>query len=119
MREILTMLRIRTGHDFANYKPGTVHRRVARRIHLRHLPDLQSYARFLRENPEEGVTLMKELLISVTNFFRDPLAFDALTAKVLPQIIEEQRGEPDSCLGSSVRHRRGSLFADHAARRAD
>ena len=92
MREILTMLRIRTGHDFANYKPGTVHRRVARRIHLRHLPDLQSYARFLRENPEEGVTLMKELLISVTNFFRDPLAFDALTAKVLPQIIEERGG---------------------------
>ena len=119
MREILTLLRIRTGHDFANYKPGTVHRRVARRIHLRHLPDLQSYARFLRENPEEGVTLMKELLISVTNFFRDPLAFDALTAKVLPQIIEERGGEPDSRLGSSVRHRRGSLFDGHAARRAD
>ena len=92
MREILNVLRIRTGHDFANYKPGTVHRRVARRIHLRHLPDLQAYARFLRENPEEAVTLMKELLISVTNFFRDPLAFDALTAKVLPQIVEEKGG---------------------------
>ena len=90
MREILTVLRIRTGHDFANYKQGTVHRRVARRVHLRHLPDLQSYARFLRENPQEAVTLMKELLISVTNFFRDRLAFDALTAKVLPHIFGDK-----------------------------
>jgi two-component system CheB/CheR fusion protein len=90
MREILTVLRIRTGHDFANYKPGTVHRRVARRIHLRRLPDLQAYGRFLRENPEEAVRLMKELLISVTNFFRDPPAFDALATNVLPQIIEDK-----------------------------
>ena len=90
MREILTVLRIRTGHDFSNYKHGTVHRRVARRIHLRHLPDLQSYAKFLRENPQEAVTLMKELLISVTNFFRDPQAFDVLSAKVLPHIVEDK-----------------------------
>src|SRR5215204_1545760 len=90
MREILTVLRIRTGHDFANYKQGTVHRRVARRIHLRHLPDLQAYARHIRENPQEAVTLMKDLLISVTNFFRDPLAFEALTSKVLPNILGDK-----------------------------
>ena len=44
MREILTLLRVRTGHDFSNYKPATVLRRVERRMDLRDLPDLQSYA---------------------------------------------------------------------------
>ena len=92
---------------------------MARRIHLRHLPDLQAYARFLRENPQEAVTLMKELLISVTHFFRDPLAFDALTAKVLPHIIED-KGRQDqirvwvpACATGEEAYSIAMLLAEH------
>ena len=94
LREVLTVLRIRTGHDFANYKVGTLHRRIARRIHLRQLPDIHAYARFLRETPPEALTLMKELLISVTSFFRDMAAFEVLNRKVLPHIFNRKgRGD--------------------------
>lgn len=78
LREILSLLRVRTGHDFANYKPGTLLRRLQRRIHVVGASDLASYARLIREQPPEAVLLMKDLLISVTHFFRDPDAFVAL-----------------------------------------
>ena len=83
------------------------------------MPDLQAYARFLRENPQEAVTLMKELLISVTSFFRDPLAFEALTAKVLPHIIED-RGRQDqirvwvpACATGEEAYSIAMLLAEH------
>ena len=118
MRDILTVLRIRTGHDFSNYKPGTVQRRVARRVHLRHLPDIQAYARFLRENPHEAVTLMKELLISVTNFFRDPPAFEALNDAACCRASSRTRAATTRCgSGCRLRDRRRGLFDRHAARR--
>ena len=87
MRDILTVLRVRTGHDFSNYKPGTVQRRVERRIHLRNLPSLSAYAHAIKENPDEAVALMRELLISVTHFFRDPPAWDALAQRIIPRIF--------------------------------
>ena len=78
LREVLTLLRMRTGHDFSNYKPATLRRRVERRMRLHGLPSIAEYAALLRETPDEAAALMKDLLISVTNFFRDPDAFDAL-----------------------------------------
>src|SRR5215203_1201253 len=120
MREILTVLRIRTGHDFSNYKPGTIQRRVARRIHLRHLADVPSYARFLRENPAEAVALMKELLISVTNFFRDQAAFDALNVRVMPRIFAERgrneqvRAWVPACATGEEAYTIAMLLAEHA-----
>ena len=73
--EIFTQLRVRTGHDFMNYKRATVLRRIDRRISLLDLPDLPAYAQYLRDNPEEAQALLKDLLISVTNFFRDCESF--------------------------------------------
>ena len=86
-RDILTVLRLRTGQDFSNYKPATLRRRVERRLNVRGLSSLSEYARLLREHPEEPAALMKELLISVTNFFRDPEAFAALDKRVMPEIF--------------------------------
>jgi two-component system, chemotaxis family, CheB/CheR fusion protein len=87
LREILALLRVRTGQDFSHYKTATLLRRIDRRRHLHDLPDVEAYARFLRDRPEEPPALLQELLISVTNFFRDPAPFAALEARVLPVLF--------------------------------
>jgi two-component system, chemotaxis family, CheB/CheR fusion protein len=93
LRDIFTQLRVRTGHDFTNYKRATVIRRIERRINVFELPDLPSYARLMRERPEEARALLKDLLISVTNFFRDGESFQALESKVIPKLFEGKQSE--------------------------
>lgn len=93
LREIFTQLRVRTGHDFSNYKRPTLLRRIERRISIRNLPDLPAYALFIQQNPDEITALLKDLLISVTNFFRDKKAFDILKDDVLPAIIRGKTSE--------------------------
>jgi two-component system CheB/CheR fusion protein len=92
LRDILALVRVRTGQDFSNYKPATVMRRIERRQTLHDLPDLPAYARFLRQHPGEAVALLKELLISVTQFFRDPAAFAALEKHVVTRLIAGKNG---------------------------
>jgi two-component system, chemotaxis family, CheB/CheR fusion protein len=93
LREIFTHLRLRTGHDFSNYKRPTVLRRIERRINVFNLPDLSSYAAFVRDNYEEANALLKDLLISVTNFFRDGEAFDYLEHEILPKIFHNKTSD--------------------------
>jgi len=93
LREIFTHLRIRTGHDFTNYKRPTLLRRIERRINIRVLPDLPSYAAFMREHPEETSALLKDILISVTNFFRDQKAFEVIENDILPRILKDKSSE--------------------------
>lgn len=69
LREVFAQLRARTGHDFANYRRPTLLRRIERRINVRDLIDLTSYAAYLDDHPDEVHALLKDLLISVTNFF--------------------------------------------------
>lgn len=87
LRDIFTQLRVRTGHDFSNYKRPTLLRRIERRINVHSLSDLPAYATFLHEHLDETHALLKDLLISVTNFFRDSKAFKALEEDVLPKIF--------------------------------
>jgi two-component system, chemotaxis family, CheB/CheR fusion protein len=87
---ILTQLRMRTGHDFANYKRPTVRRRIDRRVGVTQVDDVVEYAHFIREHPEEARALLKDLLISVTNFFRDRNAFYALEQVVIPKLFEDK-----------------------------
>src|SRR4051794_38262714 len=93
LREIMTLLRVRTGHDFSNYKPATLRRRIERRINVTNQPSLTAYAAALREQGEEAHALMRELLISVTNFFRDPDAYAVLERRVVPRIFELRNGQ--------------------------
>ncbi|MBW3127766.1 CheR family methyltransferase [Hymenobacter profundi] len=93
LREIFTHLRVRTGHDFSNYKQATLLRRIERRINVRSLTDLPSYAAFLNQNPEESQALLKDLLISVTNFFRDRKPFQALEHDVLPALFHNKKSD--------------------------
>jgi two-component system CheB/CheR fusion protein len=90
VHDVLTLLRVRTGHDFSNYKPATVMRRIERRMAVRNCATLADYAAFLRASPEEPGLLMKELLISVTNFFRDSTAYSALENRVIPRLFEHK-----------------------------
>jgi len=88
LHDIFTQLRVRTGHDFSNYKRPTVLRRIARRIGVLELPDLPAYSQFMQEHPAEATSLLKDLLISVTHFFRDTEAFDALERNIIPRLFE-------------------------------
>jgi two-component system CheB/CheR fusion protein len=85
--DIFTQLRARTGHDFTLYKRSTVLRRIERRMNVQGASSLAEYAARIRENREEGQALLKDLLISVTNFFRDPEAFANLATDVIPQLF--------------------------------
>ncbi|MFL6673518.1 MAG: CheR family methyltransferase, partial [Massilia sp.] len=88
LRDILAILRARTGHDFRNYKRATVLRRLERRLQVHGLPSLPAYRAFLQAQPEEAQALLKDLLIGVTNFFRDPEAFEALKKEGLGPMFD-------------------------------
>ncbi len=78
LHEILGFLRVRTGHDFTYYKRTTVLRRIGRRMQVNGVKEPRQYLDFLRSHPAEPDALLRDLLISVTNFFRDRDAFTAL-----------------------------------------
>jgi len=88
VRRILALLRVRTGHDFSKYKRSTVLRRIARRMQVVRADDLKGYHEVLRENADESQSLLSDLLISVTTFFRDSEAFDVVAKRVLPEIFK-------------------------------
>jgi len=90
---ILDLLRARSKHDLTLYKPSTLRRRIERRMAIRGVKGMEEYATFLLENPSELDLLFKEMLIGVTNFFRDPEAWDELSAVVLPELFA--RAGPD------------------------
>ncbi|GJQ58598.1 MAG: chemotaxis protein CheR [Candidatus Scalindua sp.] len=90
MHTIFTMIQSETGHDFSNYKPNTIHRRIERRMAVHHIEKISHYVDYLRQYPAEIETLYKDLLIGVTNFFRDPEAFDILKEKVLVTLLKNR-----------------------------
>ena len=91
LRQILAFLRTKTGQDFSRYKRATVMRRVARRMQVAQTERLDDYLRYLRENSAEVQALFNDLLISVTNFFRDPDAFKVLANEVIPKLFENEQ----------------------------
>jgi len=82
LREVLRFLRVRTGHDFSYYKRATVLRRIARRMQVNGANDMPAYVHVLRTASGEAGALLQDLLISVTNFFRDAHCFGALEALI-------------------------------------
>ena len=82
LRDVLAFLRTRTRRDFSYYKRATILRRIGRRLQVNGIDDLPTYLEFLRTNPGEAGALLQDMLISVTNFFRDREAFDALALEI-------------------------------------
>ncbi len=93
LRDIMALLRGYSKNDFRHYKRATVLRRIERRLQVNSLPDLPSYRDYLREHAEEAKPLLQDMLISVTNFFRDRHAFDALERSVLPGLLDDRPAE--------------------------
>jgi two-component system CheB/CheR fusion protein len=87
LEKINSLLRTYTGNDFSLYKKNTVYRRIERRIVVHKLDKIASYVHFLNENPKEIDILCKELLIGVTNFFRDLAVWEKLKEEIFPNII--------------------------------
>jgi two-component system CheB/CheR fusion protein len=86
--DVLSLLRLRTGHDFKDYKRGTILRRIERRLQVTGLSTVAQYRDFLEQHPDETGLLLQDMLISVTNFFRDREAFGALEREVIPALFD-------------------------------
>lgn len=89
LEKIVILLRTQTGHDFSQYKKNSISRRVERRMGIHKIEKISQYIRYLQENPKEIDTLYKELLIGVTNYFRDPAVWEYLKEKVFPWFFEK------------------------------
>jgi two-component system, chemotaxis family, CheB/CheR fusion protein len=94
LARIIELLRTKTTHDFRLYKSGTLQRRIERRMALES-DDRDRYLQILRDDPVKLDLLAKDLLINVTQFFRDPKAFDFLAKNVIPVLVADQpAGQP-------------------------
>ena len=90
LEKVFEQLRTRTGHDFSSYKRSTMLRRIGRRMQVNQVEELSEYLAHLREHADEAQALFKDLLITVTNFFRDEEAFETLREEVIPKLFEEK-----------------------------
>lgn len=120
--QVLSAVQAASGIDFREYKPGTLIRRVERRMQVRHCRCFADYLDCLEADPAEVATLRRELLIPVTRFFRDPEAFEVLGSEVIPRIVEAHKGtEPirvwvAACATGEEAYSIAILFAEAFAR---
>jgi two-component system CheB/CheR fusion protein len=93
LTRICALLRARLGHDFSQYKQSTLVRRIQRRMQVLQIDNVLEYIERLRQEPSQLDLLFRDLLIGVTQFFRDPEAFAALEREVIPKLLENRRSE--------------------------
>jgi len=122
LQRIITLLRTNAHFDFRQYKNGTLERRVHRRMGLHQLVRLSDYVALLRRNPEEVVRLAKDLLISVTSFFREPEAFAVLARHIFAQLRTGDRDTPvrvwiPACATGEEAYSITMLLLEHMARK--
>jgi len=92
LKKIFILLRAQTGHDFSQYKPSTIHRRIERRMAVHQIDTMDGYVRYLQQTPPEVEALFRDLLIGVTKFFRDPEAFKVLEEQAIPKLFTGKHG---------------------------
>jgi two-component system, chemotaxis family, CheB/CheR fusion protein len=97
LKKIFILLRSQTSHDFSQYKPNTICRRIERRMAVHQIDTVEAYVRYLQQTPVEVEALFRDLLIGVTHFFRDTEAFAVLEQQVIPKLFE---GKPP---GATIR----------------
>ena len=121
LHSIVGMLLGNTGHDFRHYKRATVLRRIERRLQVRGVHTLPEYRDLLEADPAEHKALLDDMLIGVTNFFRDREAFDALERDIIPELFKD-RGPGDevrawvaACSTGEEAYSMAMLMADQAA----
>jgi two-component system CheB/CheR fusion protein len=85
--QIFFLLRKNTGHDFSSYKKSTLFRRIERRMMLQQISEPLAYVHYLQQHPQEVELLLKELLIRVTSFFRDPDVWESVAGKKFDTLL--------------------------------
>ena len=93
LEKTIILLRTHTGHDFSLYKENTLLRRIERRMSIHQIGKTSTYVRYLQENQVELDLLFKELLIGVTNFFRDKPVWELLASQTIPTLIRRSGGQ--------------------------
>ena len=91
LRQIHMLMHAKKGIDFSQYKETTIHRRIMRRMALNRLNNLETYGHLLRENKAEVDALHQDLLICVTDFFRDPQMYQTLSKNILPALLKDRK----------------------------
>jgi len=121
-QEICALLKTQIDHDFSGYKPSTFFRRVHRRMQVLQIDTLDAYLHCLQHTPSEITLLFRDLLISVTSFFRDADSFALLEQQVIPKLFdgksvgEEVRVWVPGCATGEEAYSLGILLLEHAAR---
>lgn len=95
LNEIAAILKTHEDFNLKQYKPSTVQRRIARRMSLTNTAKYKNYLQLLRDSKQERQFLTKDLLINVTDFFRDPKAFEILEQQVIPDILDKVERDED------------------------
>ncbi len=118
LKKLLSKVRQHTRIDFSGYKEATLWRRIGRRMATNHVVDLDEYLQLIAERPEELEKLAKDILISVTAFFRDKEAFASLSAVVSRIVADKQPGEEirvwvPGCATGEEAYSIAILFAEH------
>jgi len=94
-KKILSLVRMKRGVDFTYYKQTTIRRRINRRMTLCMKENIAEYLDFLREDKAELDVLYHDLLIPVTQFFRDPKMYEKLNETIFPELVKDrQRNDP-------------------------
>lgn len=89
-QKILVLIKKLTGHDFSLYKENTINRRIGRRMTVLQIDNISDYLEYIQKNPHEANVLFKEFLINVTNFFRDPKAFESFKKNITSELLEKK-----------------------------
>ena len=119
--KIHRILKRRAGHDFSQYKEGTIARRLERRMKVLQIETVAQYVALLERQPEEANQLFNDLLIGVTQFFRDPESFEALGREVIPKLFEGKDGDAQvracivGCASGEEAYSIAILLLEHAA----
>lgn len=119
--KIFPILRKQTGHDFSHYKRSTLVRRIQRRMQVVYLESAARYVAYLREKPAEVEALFKDLLIGVTQFFRDAESFSVLGRKVIPELFQDKSQKDElrvwvpGCASGEEAYSFAILLAEHVA----
>lgn len=90
LKKIFILLRTQIKHDFSQYKPGTLLRRVKRRMAINQIETISGYIKYLQQTQAETEALFRDLLIRVTNFFRDPEPFKVLEDLIIPKLFSDK-----------------------------
>ncbi|WP_036177302.1 CheR family methyltransferase [Massilia sp. 9096] len=124
LQRVVLLLLNRTGHDFKQYKRATVLRRIERRMQVRTMHTLPEYCKLLEDDPRECNNLLSDMLIGVTNFFRDREAFDAVEREIIPELFKDKSATDEvrvwtaACSTGEEAYSLAMLLADHAGEMA-